>query len=187
MTGCKYEIRFGAVTADLGRSLGESGRLRGELWQNTGPATTRGSVVWWNHSQHMGQGVGQGAGEEERRRGGEEERRRGRHFKAKSVFIHIHGLRVLQKYEESGKKIMVSGDALRDPAPLACVRDEWQRVRGESRRVCAVLHACSVHLKIAGLVLGMIACWLFAVRPMQFCGMQAAFSFTWRCIVGNGG
>ena len=108
----------------------------------------------------MGQGVGQGAGEEERRRGGEEERRRGRHFKAKSVFIHIHGLRVLQKYEESGKKIMVSGDALRDPAPLACVRDEWQRVRGESRRVCAVLHECSVHLKIAGLVLGMIACWL---------------------------
>ena len=90
MTGCKYEIRFGAVTADLGRSLGESGRRRGELWQNTGPATTRGSVVWWNHSQHMGQGVGQGAGEEgrrgggeeERRRGGEEEMRRGRHFKA---------------------------------------------------------------------------------------------------------
>ena len=121
----------------------------------------RGRFFWGgNHSQHMGQGVGQGAGEEERRRGGEEERRRGRHFKAKSVFIHIHGLRVLQKYEESGKKIMVSGDALRDPAPLACVRDEWQRVRGESRRVCAVLHECSVHLKIAGLVLGMIACWL---------------------------
>jgi len=58
------------------------------------------------------------------------------------------------------KKIMMSGDALRDPATLACLRDEWQRVRGESKRACAVLHDCSVHLNIAGLVLGMIACWV---------------------------
>ena len=28
MTGCKYEVRFGAVMADIGRSLGESGAAR---------------------------------------------------------------------------------------------------------------------------------------------------------------
>ena len=29
MTGCKYEVKFGVVMADLGRSLGESGAAPG--------------------------------------------------------------------------------------------------------------------------------------------------------------
>ena len=85
---------------------------------------------------------------------------------------------------------MMSGDALRDPATLACVRDEWQRVRGESRRVCAVLAFARVFRASqsrwrAGA--GNDRMLALQCDHCLFCGMQAALSFTWRYIVGNGG